>query len=78
MSSPLLTYDPEASTINIRFTNADIAERIELSENVTIDLDAEGDPVEIEVAAASTALAGRLPTAPESIELRELLGQHTA
>ncbi len=78
MTSPLVTYDPEVKALYLQFAEAEIAETLELSENVFIDIDAEGQPVGFEILNAAPRLVGSIPAPPESATLRELVTQSTA
>ncbi|MDQ3693851.1 MAG: DUF2283 domain-containing protein [Chloroflexota bacterium] len=78
MTSPLVTYDPEVKALYLQFSEAEIAETLELSENVYIDVDSEGQPVGFEVLNATPRFQGTLPAPPDSAELRDLVKQSGA
>ena len=48
-----ITYDPEVDAVYIQFREAEPARAVDVSEGVTVDLDAEGNLVGIEVLDAS-------------------------
>ena len=73
MPTPTLTYDREANAVYIRFSGNAIAETVELSESVSVDVDAIGEPIGFEILhAASPGLAG-VPALPDTAVLRDLL-----
>jgi uncharacterized protein YuzE len=73
MTSPTLTYDREANALYIRFSKASIAETVELSESVYVDLDEAGDPVGFEVLHAEPDVLAGIPTLPDSAAFRDLV-----
>lgn len=56
MNSPQMTYDPEANAVYLRFSDNEIAETLELSESVYVDVDSDGVPVGLEVLDATAEL----------------------
>ena len=78
MGSPAITYDPEANALYVRFSDGEIAETLELSESVYVDLDAEGVPVGLEVLDATTDLMSELPAMQDSAALKDLMRKHAA
>lgn len=78
MTSPLVTYDPDVKALYLRFSDAEITETFELSDDVYIDVDADGQPVGFEVLNAAPRLLGSLPAPPDSVQLRELVQQGAA
>lgn len=49
MTQPALTRDPETSALYIEMLDTEIAETVELAKGVSVDLDAEGQLVGIEI-----------------------------
>lgn len=78
MTSPLVTYDPDVKALYLQFSDAEIAETLELSEDVYIDVDADGQPVGFEVLNAAPRLFGDLPPPPDGVQLRDLIKQGVA
>jgi len=70
---PTLTYDPDANAVYIRFSDHEIAETVELSDNAYIDLDADGDPVGFEILNADATSLAMVPTLPDTASLRDLM-----
>lgn len=77
MTSPTLTYDPEANALYIQFSTVDVAETVELSESVYVDIDSKGEPVGFEILHAEPSLLERIPALPDSVALRDLV-KHNA
>jgi uncharacterized protein YuzE len=75
MTSPTLTYDRDANALYIRFTSHDVAETVELSESIYVDLDREGEPVGFEVLHAEPEVLAALPATPNTAVFRDLLRQ---
>jgi uncharacterized protein YuzE len=72
-TTPTLEYDQEANALYPRFSFAEIDDTIPLSDSVCVDIDAEGDPVGVEVLHAT---AGELPNIDllgKAVALCELL-----
>lgn len=73
MTSPTLTYDRNANALYIRFSTHEIAETVELSETVYVDMDADGEPVGFEILHAASAGLEGIPSLPDTAALRDLL-----
>lgn len=73
MTSPVVTYDPDVKALYLRFSEAEITETVELSADVYIDVDADGQPVGFEVLNATPRVIGSLPVPPASASLKSLL-----
>jgi uncharacterized protein YuzE len=73
MKSPKITYDPEANALYLRFSDSEIAETLELSESVYVDLDADGVPVGLEVLDATAEILADLPPLPNEAALKDLM-----
>jgi uncharacterized protein YuzE len=73
MTSPTLTYDREANALYIRFSSASVAETVELSESVYVDLDADGAPVGFEVLHAEPDVLSSIPMPPDTAGFRDLV-----
>ena len=73
MTSPTLTYDREANALYIRFSSNAIAETVELSESIYVDLDQQGDPVGFEVLHAEPEVLASIPTIPDTAAFRDLV-----
>jgi len=78
MKSPILTYDPKVRALYMKFSEAEVAETLELSSTVYVDVDVHGQPVGLEVLNADSSLTTSLPAVPGSTELRTLLGRNAA
>lgn len=78
MNSPQVAYDPEANALYMRFSDNEIAETLELSESVYVDVDADGVPVGLEVLDASSNLMTGLPSLPDSAALKDLMTRDAA
>lgn len=78
MTSPTLTYDPEANAIYLRFSDEEIAETVELSDTVYVDIDADGNPVGFEVLDANSAWLASMPALPDSAALKDLIRHRAA
>jgi uncharacterized protein YuzE len=78
MTSPRVTYDPGVKALYLRFSEAEITETLELSDDVYIDVDADGQPVGFEVLNAAPRSLGILPAPPASASLRDLVKHGTA
>lgn len=73
MTSPTLTFDREAGALYIQFSEKEVAQTIELAADVYADLDADGEPVGLEILHADSPFAMSLPNLPDSTTLREVL-----
>ena len=78
MRSPKITYDPEANALYLQFSVNEIAETVELSESVYVDVDADGLLVGIEILDATAEVLTGLPTLPAIADLKDLLHPSTA
>jgi uncharacterized protein YuzE len=78
MGSPTITYDPGANALYVRFSQVEIAETLELSESVYVDVDAEGVPVGLEVLDATSDLMSELPGLPDAAALKDLMHKSAA
>jgi uncharacterized protein YuzE len=70
---PTLEYDEEANALYLRFTSADIDDTIVLSDSVYVDVDANGDPVGIEILHATPGELPNIGLPGQAVALRELL-----
>jgi uncharacterized protein YuzE len=52
MSGLAVTYDREAEALYLQFSEEEIAETIELADNVYVDVDKSGNPVGFEILGA--------------------------
>lgn len=77
-TSPTLTYDREANALYVRFSREAIAETVELSETVYVDLDRAGEPVGFEILHAAGSHLEEIPSSPDTAALRDLLEPNTA
>lgn len=73
MASPTLAYDREANALYIRFTDQEVAETVELSESVYVDMDADGEPVGFEILHAEPSGLASIPAPPDTAALRDLV-----
>jgi uncharacterized protein YuzE len=73
-----LTYDREAEALYLQFSEEEIAETIELADNVYVDVDKSGNPVGFEILGAESDLRASLPMSPEVLRLQELLKRSAA
>lgn len=73
MNSPQVTYDPDANALYLRFSDNEIAETLELSESVYVDVDAAGIPVGFEILHAAPSLVASLSVLPDAAALRDLM-----
>lgn len=78
MGSPTITYDPDANALYVRFSQGEIAETLELSESVYVDVDSDGVPVGFEVLDATPELMSELPTIPDAAALKDLMRKSAA
>jgi uncharacterized protein YuzE len=56
MNNPKMTYFPEQDVIHLAMTDEDEAGSMELSPNITAELNAEGELIGVEILKASTFL----------------------
>lgn len=73
MTSPTVTYDPDVRALYIKLSESVIVETVELSRNVYVDIDAEGQAVGFEVLNADPALLAKVPALPDVAALRDLV-----
>lgn len=78
MKFPILTYDPKVKALYLKFSETEIAETLELSSTVYVDVDAHGQLVGFEILNAYSGLTASLPSIPDSTELRAILGKNAA
>jgi uncharacterized protein YuzE len=78
MNSPQITYDPDANAIYLCFSDHEIAETLELSESVYVDVDADGVPVGFEVLNASSSFLAGLPGGSDTATLKDLMTRDAA
>jgi len=78
MNSPQVTYDPQANALYMRFSDNAIAETLELSESVYVDVDADGVPVGLEVLDASSSLLAGVPRISDATARRDLMDSTAA
>lgn len=77
MTNPTLAYDRDANALYIRFSTNSIADTVELSDSVYVDVDANGEPVGFEILHAASADLAGIPVLPKTAALRDLLKPHT-
>jgi uncharacterized protein YuzE len=78
MNSPKITYDPKANALYLRFSDNEIAETLELSESVYVDVDSDGAPVGLEVLDATSSLFAGHPSLADGAVLKELMHESAA
>lgn len=78
MTTPTLSYDPDANALYIRFSDEEIAETVEFSDTVYVDIDAEGNPIGFEVLDASPSWLADMPVLPEVAALKDVLRHRAA
>lgn len=78
MDSPTITYDSEANPLYVRFSRHEVAETLELSDTVYIDVDEHGVPVGLEVLDASSGLLAEIPAVPDVAALKDLMRRDAA
>lgn len=69
----VITFDADAKALYIQLSDAGVLETVELAENVYLDLDANGEPVGLEVLNADPALLALVPALPKAGSLGDLL-----
>lgn len=74
MTDTRTTWDQDADAIYIRFSDADVASTLALSNTVYIDVDQAGNPVGMEVLGVDSAIFATLKDLPGTATLRELIG----
>lgn len=75
---PTITSDADVKALSIQFSDADVLETVELVGNVSLDIDADGQPVGFEVLDADAALLASIPALPDTGMLRDLLKPRAA
>lgn len=78
MTSPTLSYDADAQALYIRMSNRAVADTVEISQSVYVDVDDEGNAVGFEVLGVDSPLLANIPDLPDDMELRQLLKDHAA
>ena len=73
MTSAQISWDREADAIYVRFTDEPVESTIALSTSVYIDVDANGNPVGLEVLKADANLISALQGLSNSATLRDLI-----
>lgn len=73
MTYPTLTYDPDVRALYIKLTGAAIAETVELSRTVYVDVDASGEPVGFEILNADSSLLAKIAPLPDGMAWRDLI-----
>lgn len=74
MTDTRVSWDQEADAIYIQLSDAEVASTVSLSSTVYIDLDANGDPVGLEVLRVDESILAALRNLPHTATLRDLLG----
>ena len=64
-----VTYDKSVHALYIQFADADAAETIELSKDVDLEVDADAQPVGVEILNADPAFAAQIAKRSGAIEL---------
>jgi len=78
MTSPFMSFDPEANALYIRFSDEEVAETLELSRTAYLDVDADGYPVGFEILHAAPAMLAAMQALPDGATLRDVLERHAA
>jgi uncharacterized protein YuzE len=78
MTSPMLSFDPEANAVYLRFSDREVAETIEFSRWAYMDVDADGTPVGLEILNADPALLAELNSMPDGLTLQDFVKRHAA
>lgn len=78
MTSPTLSYDADAQALYIRMSNRAVADTVEISQSVYVDVDDEGNAVGFEVLGVDSPLLANIPDLPDDMELRQLLKDRAA
>lgn len=78
MKTPTVRFDIEAQALYIRFSTEHVAETVELSDTVYIDVDENGNPVGFEVLDVDSSLLSKLRDLPDGTDLRRLLSDRAA
>ena len=69
---PTLEYDEEANAFKLRFTSAEIDDTIVLSDSVSVDVDAQGGPVGVEILNATSRELPSIGLPGKVVALRDL------
>lgn len=77
-TTPTLEYDEEANALYLRFSFAEIDDTIPLSDSVYVDIDADGDPVGIEILHATPGELPNVELLGKAVALRELIKPRAA
>jgi uncharacterized protein YuzE len=78
MNTPTLQYDPDAEAVYIRMSSGEVAETVEVTESLYVDVDQNGNPIGIEILGVDASALNNLPGAQNETELRQLLKGQTA
>lgn len=73
-----VTYDASVRALYIHLSDADVAETIELSKDVYLDVDANARPVGVEILNADPVFAESLAGRTGQVDLGELLRSRAA
>lgn len=73
MKIPTFQYDPDAEAAYIRMSHGEIAETVEVTESLYIDVDQHGDPIGIEILGVDVLALANLPGSQDETDLRQLL-----
>lgn len=73
MNTPFVTYDSVANALYLRFTDHAVAQSIELSDAVYLDLDEDNEPVGLEVLHAQGPLPDALKHVSAGARLADVL-----
>ncbi len=73
-----VTYDETIRALYIQFSDAAVAETIELSKDVYLDVDVDARPVGVEILNAEPAFAKQLAGNPGAVDLADVLRPHAA
>lgn len=78
MTPTMIEYDAKAEAVYTRLFSADVAETVEVSNTLYIDVDENGNPVGIEVLGVDASTLSRLPGLPGEATLGQLLKSQAA
>ena len=73
MTDTRITWDQDADAIYVKFSDADVASTIALSNTVYIDVDQAGDPVDMEFLRVDSGIFATLKDLPDTATLRDLI-----
>lgn len=71
--NPHVEYDPEANALYLEFSDAPIVETVALSDSVYIDVDANGQPVGLEILFVTPQTLAGLRSLGKDATLTDLL-----